>query len=81
MPNQTSITSHNALAPAVVRKIREAFDDAVKTVEDLRGPGAPPPSDDTRAKLAKTIVDMAKNGVCDVKRLRDETLTTLHLAL
>jgi len=79
MPDQTSITAHNALQPAVVRKIREAFDDAVKTVEDLRGPGAPPPSDDTRAKLAKAIVGMARHGVCDVKRLRDEALSALHL--
>jgi hypothetical protein len=64
-----------------VRNIREAFDDAVKAIEDRRGPGAPPPSDDIRAKIAKMIVGMARHGVCDVKRLRDETLSALHLAL
>jgi hypothetical protein len=80
MPNQPSITAYNALQPSVVRKIREAFDDAMATVEASRGPHAPPPSEDTRAKLAKTIVDMARNGVCDVKRLRDEALSALHLA-
>jgi hypothetical protein len=77
MPNQPCITSYNALQPNVVRKIREAFDDAVATVEANRGPLA---SEDTRAKLAKTIVHMARNGVCDVKRLRDEALSALHLA-
>ena len=81
MPSQPSITAYNVLQPSVVRTIREAFDDAVKAVEDRRGPGAPPPSDAVRAKIAKTIVGMARQGVCDVKRLRDETLTTLHLAL
>ena len=81
MQSQPSITAYNVLQPSVVRNIREAFDDAVKAVQEHRGPDAPPPSDDVRAKIAKTIVAMARNGVCDVKRLRDETLSALHLAL
>ena len=79
MTDPTPITAFNALQPSIVRTIREAFDDAVKTVETHRGPGAPPPSDDTRAKLAKAIVGMAKHGVCDLARLRDDALTALHL--
>jgi hypothetical protein len=81
MQSQPSITAYNVLQPSVVRNIREAFDDAVKAVQEHRGPDAPPPSDDVRAKIAKTIVAMARHGVCDVKRLRDETLSALHLAL
>jgi hypothetical protein len=80
MQSENSITSFNALQPAFVRSIREAFDDTIKAVEERRGPGAPPPSDDVRAKISKLIVGMARHGVSDVKRLRDETLSALHLA-
>ena len=80
MPSQPSITAYNVLQPNVVRNIREAFDDAVSAIETYRGPGAPPPSDAMRAKLAKMIVGMARHGVCDVKRMRDDALTALNLA-
>ena len=80
MPSQPSITAFNVLQPSVVRNIREAFDDAVTAIETYRGPGAPPTSDAMRAKLAKMIVGMARHGVCDAKRMRDDALTALNLA-
>lgn len=80
MQSEHSITSFNALQPTFVRSIREAFDDTIKAVEESRGPGAPPPSDDVRAKISKIIVAMARQGVCDVKRLRDDALSALHIA-
>jgi hypothetical protein len=79
MPSNPSITSFNALQPSIVRNIREAFDAAVKAVQDYRGPGAPPPSDDVRAKISKVIVGKARQGECDVNKLRDDALSTLHL--
>jgi len=72
------ITIHNPLGPAVVRTIREAFDDALVALTERRGPDAPPPSDDTCARLAKQIVGLAKRGECDFTRLRDGALTALH---
>lgn len=80
MQEHHSITSFNALQPIIVRNIREAFDDTIKAVEESRGPGAPPPSNDVRAKISKMIVGMARHGVSDVRRLRDETLSALHIA-
>ena len=73
------ITTFNALQPSIVRTIREAFDDALKMVDERRGPNAPPSTDDTRAMLAKAIVNMAKHGICDAARLRDEALKALRL--
>jgi len=70
---QDHITAYNALEPSVVRKIREAFDGAVKEVESRRG-DAP---DHTRAKLAREIVGLARHGECDVNRLRAAALSTL----
>jgi hypothetical protein len=74
MPNH--ITSFNALQPRVVRTIREAFDDAVKEIEERRGYDVP---EDARAKLARRLVDLAKHGECDFQRLRTAALTTLPL--
>jgi hypothetical protein len=70
------ITSFNALQPRVVRTIREAFDDAVKEIEERRGYDVP---EDARAKLARRLVDLAKHGECDFQRLRMAALTTLPL--
>jgi hypothetical protein len=74
MPSQ--ITSFNVLQPRVVRTIREAFDDAVKEIEERRGYDVP---EDARAKLARRLVDLAKHGECDFQRLRTAALTTLPL--
>jgi hypothetical protein len=68
------ITNFNHLAPAVVRTIREAFDDAVREAERKR-----PLSESLRAKLARRIVDLARHGECDAARLRAEALNALQL--
>ena len=79
MPDQHRITAYNVLEPRVIRTIREAFDDAVRTVQEYRGPDAPPPSDGLRAKLAKQIVVMARTGECSANRLRDGALSALRI--
>ena len=68
------ITAYNALGPIVVRNIREAFDGAVKELESRRGFDA---ADETRAKLAREIVGLARQGECDVDRLRKAALSAL----
>jgi len=65
MPH-SAITSYNTLQPIVVRTIREAFDDAVREIEQRRG--ALPEYE--RAKVARHLVDMAKHGECSFERLR-----------
>ena len=80
MSDQNSITAHNLLEPWLVRTIREAFDDAIRMVQERRGPDAPPPSDGMRAKLAKQIVGLARTGECDADRLREKALSALQLS-
>lgn len=80
MPADTRINTLNAVNPKAVRIIREAFEDAIRTVQECRGAGAPPPSDDTRAKLARQIVELARCGERDAIRLRDGALTALHIS-
>ena len=79
MPNQICITAQNVLEPWVIRTIREAFEEAIKAVQEHRGPDAPPPSDGIRAKRAKQIVSMARTGECSTNRLRDGALNALQL--
>ena len=79
MPGQTQINTLNAVNPKAVRLIREAFEDAVKAVQERRGANAPPPSEDTKAKLARQIVELARCGERDAIRLRDGALTALHI--
>lgn len=74
MKHQTSITSFNALEPAMVRTIREAFDEAVKELELRRG-AAP---EDTQAFIAQQIVGLARRGVSELKQLRDAALSAVH---
>ena len=81
MASESRVTIHNALEPIVVRTIREAFDDALLAVVKRYGPNAPPPSDETRARLARQIVNLAKQGESDFGRLRDGALSSLHIAL
>ena len=76
MPNP-SITSFNPLQPIVVRTIREAFDDAVQELEQRRGVQAPPLPKDTRAKLARKVVELARHGEHDFERFRMAALSTL----
>ncbi len=68
------ITNFNHLQPAVVRTIREAFDDAVREAERKR-----PLTEGLRAQLARRIVELAKHGECDVARLRTEALSAIQL--
>jgi len=79
MTHLSSITNHNVLPPALVRTIHEAFDDAVTTIETLRGPYPAPVAKRIRAAVARTIVELARHGECDVERLRDEALKAVHL--
>lgn len=69
MPDN-QITSFNKLKPAMVRAIREVFDDAVRELEMKRGADAPPLSDEARAALARKLVEMARHGECSTERLR-----------
>ena len=81
MASDIRFTIHDPLEPIVVRTIREAFEDALLAVAERRGPKAPPPSDETRARIAREIVSLAKQGVCDFGHLRDGALNALHIAL
>jgi hypothetical protein len=78
MNERTPINTLNTVNFAAMRVIREAFDDAVKEVEVRRGKTLLP-SDDTRAKLARQILNLAKGGERDAIRLRDGALTALHI--
>jgi hypothetical protein len=78
MNERTPINTLNTVNFAAMRVIREAFDDAVKEVETRRGRSLLP-YDDTRAKLARQILDLAKGGERDAIRLRDGALTALHI--
>jgi hypothetical protein len=79
MNNTAQINTLNTVNFAAVRIIRVAFDDAVKEVQERRGAGAPPPSKETCAKLAKEIVELAKYGERDAVRLREGALNALHI--
>jgi hypothetical protein len=74
MPD-SAITSYNTLRPIVVRTIREAFDDAVKEIEQRRG--ALPECE--RAKIAHHLVEMAKHGECSFERLRGAAIESVPL--
>ena len=71
----TAITSFNTLTPAIVRTIREAFDEAVKEIETRRG--TLPECE--RLKVSKHLVEMAKHGECSFERLRGAAMTALPL--
>ncbi len=68
------ITSFNVLEPRVVRTIREAFDEAVQEIQTRRGVDVP---EDTQAKLARQLVELARRGECDRQKLRSAALTSL----
>jgi hypothetical protein len=78
MNERTPINTLNTVNFAAMRVIREAFDDAVKEVESRRGISLLR-SEETRAKLAQQILDLAKGGERDAARLRDGALSALHL--
>ena len=67
-----SITSFNPLQPVVIRTIREVFDVAVNELEMRQGHASLPR--DTRSKLARRIVDLARHGERDFDRLRTAAL-------
>jgi hypothetical protein len=72
---EPAITSYNTLQPIVVRTIREAFDDAVKEIEQRHG--ALPECE--RAKVARHLVEMAKHGECSFERLRGAAMEAVAL--
>jgi hypothetical protein len=74
MPD-SAITSYNTLQPIVVRTIREAFDDAVREIEQKRG--ALPECE--RVKVARHIVEAAKHGECSFERLRGAAMEAIPL--
>jgi len=74
--NQNNITSFNALPPVVIRRIREAFEEALNELQERRGDQVV--SDDTRAELARHIVHLAKLGECDFDRLRTTALKAVY---
>lgn len=73
--SDSSITAYNTLQPIVVRTIREAFDDAVKEIEERRG--ALPECE--RARVARHLVDMARHGECSFERLRGAAIDAVPL--
>lgn len=75
--NNMQITTYNKLDPRVVRTIREAYDNAVIEIEQRRGIQAPPLAEDSRAKLAQCLVNLARQGECDVDRLRVAAMTAI----
>ena len=79
MNQRTHINTLNTVNFAAMRVMREAFDDALKEVQVRRGLPTPPTDDETRAKLAKQILTLAKHGERDAIRLRDGALSALHL--
>ena len=74
MPD-SGITSYNTLQPIVVRTIREAYDDALKEIEQRHG--AIPECE--RARMARHLVEMAKHGECSFERLRGAAIEAVHL--
>jgi hypothetical protein len=68
--NNNQITTYNKLDPQVVRTIREAFDGAIVEIERRRGIQAPPLGEDSQAKLAQCLVNLARQGECNGDRLR-----------
>lgn len=68
------ITSFNTLQPIVVRTIREAFDDAVKELEQRSATSLP---EHARVKLARRLVDLAKHGECNFDKLRKAALSVI----
>ncbi len=79
MHNQPQINTLNTVNFAAFRTIRVAFDDAVREVEVRRGADARPLSNDTLAKIARQIVELAKHGERDAIRLRTGALSSLHI--
>ncbi len=79
MHNQPQINTLNTVNFAALRTIRVAFDDAVKEVQVRRGVDAWPLSDDTLAKIARQIVELAQHGERDATRLRKGALSSLHI--
>jgi hypothetical protein len=77
MQAQATITTYNALQPAFVRAIREAFEITIGELEERHGRHAV--TDYTRAALARQIVRLARNGESDVERLQAQALTYVHL--
>lgn len=73
--SDSSITAYNTLQPIVVRTIREAYDDALKEIEERRG--ALPECE--RAKVARHLVDMARHGECSFERLRGAAIEAVPL--
>ena len=69
----SSPTSFNALPPALVRIIHEAFDDAVEMLNPSYV------SNDVRAAISHHIVELARHGECDAKQLRDSALRVVHI--
>ncbi|MBI1213565.1 MAG: hypothetical protein GC190_19070 [Alphaproteobacteria bacterium] len=78
MNERTQINTLNTVNFAAMRVIREAFDDAVKEIETRRGKSLLP-SDDTRAKVARQILNLARGGERDAIRLREGALSALHI--
>jgi hypothetical protein len=67
------ITIFNPLQPAVLRTMREAFDDAVRHIEQTNG-SLSCLSEDALSKLSRRIVDRARQGESDFNRLRSAAL-------
>jgi hypothetical protein len=72
-----SITSYNALPPAVLRTIRETFETTIGELEVRHGQHAV--TDYTRAALARQMVRLAREGESNPRRLQAKALTFVHL--
>jgi hypothetical protein len=77
MQNEATVTSYNALPPAVLRTIRETFESTIGELEQRHGSHAV--TDYTRAALARQIVRLARAGVCNPRRLQAQALSVVHL--
>jgi hypothetical protein len=77
MQAEATITSYNALPPAVLRTIRETFETTIGELETRHGAHAV--TDYTRAALARQIVRLARTGISNPRRLQAQALTIVHL--
>lgn len=79
MANATSVTSFNLLPPVLRRTIHEAYDDAMEVLGTRQGCNQWLTYQTMSMTVARHIVEQAKQGECDVERLRVSALSAVYL--
>jgi hypothetical protein len=78
MPNNAAVTSFNLLPPVLRRTVHDAYDDAMQTLDAREGCDKWLSYRDMRVTIARHIVGQARQGECDVERLRASALRAVH---